>query len=64
MKKSVERFYYSDKAVEYITAIIKAEDLESITATYESTILGDDVIVVRGLTEEVKLLKDIYEMVL
>lgn len=55
--------YYTDRARKLIDQIEKNEELETIDYVIENNALGDTIITVTGDKEEVKTLKEIFNMV-
>lgn len=62
MKKSIFKTEYSSKAIETIKKIIETEDLP-LNIKIGGNALGDTMIFVPGYTEDIKILRDVYEMV-
>ena len=62
MKKAEFRTEMSRKAMNTIKAIIKTEDL-GINISIEESSLGDTLIVANGSVNEIKTLRNIYNMV-
>ena len=62
-KKMLEfRILKNRKTAKLTSAIIETEELE-LEVSYKVDALGDSVIVIRGVAEEVKTFKEIYKMV-
>lgn len=55
--------YYTSRAKKLIDQIKRNEELETISYTIKNTALGDTVIAVSGDREDVKTLKEIFNMV-
>ena len=62
MRNKEWRVYKNSKSVKLVNAIIEAEELE-VKVSYTVDMLGDSVIVIKGSTEEVNVLNEVYEMV-
>lgn len=62
MKQSIFRTEVSSKAIKTIKAIIKSEDL-NVEISIKDNALGDTMIEAKGSSNEIRILRSVYNMV-